>query len=201
MISSSLSTRREDDDLPSVALALSGLCDGEASSRQVDIALAAWSADATSRQSWQDWHLISDALRSDELARVRSSDEAFLAGLRTRIAADETQPQRAARPGWSGGGLGWPGLRWTGMALAASLAGVAALGAVWQWAPAVLEDTFVAQAFQAVGWSHEPAALQAADGALIRDAQLDAYLRAHRAGAPALPGGATGRFETVALER
>jgi negative regulator of sigma E activity len=55
---SPLSTRPDDDDLPSVALALSVLCDGEASSRQVDIALAAWSADAVSRQSWQDWHLI-----------------------------------------------------------------------------------------------------------------------------------------------
>jgi hypothetical protein len=43
--------------------------------------------------------------------------------------------------------------------------------------------------------------LQAADGALIRDARLDAYLRAHRAGAPALPGGATGRFETVSIDR
>lgn len=40
-----------------------------------------------------------------------------------------------------------------------------------------------------------------ADGQLIRDARLDEYLRAHRAGSPAVPGGATGRFETVVLER
>jgi sigma-E factor negative regulatory protein RseA len=198
---SPLSTRPDDDDLPSVALALSVLCDGEASSRQVDIALAAWSADAVSRQSWQDWHLIGDTLRSDELAQGRRSDEAFLGELRTRIAAEQAQPWRAARPAWVPGGLARRGLRWTGMALAAGVVGVVALGGVWQLAPAVLEDTVLAQAFQAVGWSQDPTALQAADGALIRDAQLDAYLRAHRAGAPALPGGATGRFETVALER
>lgn len=42
---------------------------------------------------------------------------------------------------------------------------------------------------------------RAADGQLIRDARLDSYLRAHRSGGPAVPGGATGRFETVALER
>lgn len=42
---------------------------------------------------------------------------------------------------------------------------------------------------------------RAADGQLIRDARLDEYLRAHRAGSPAVPGGATGRFETVVLER
>lgn len=42
---------------------------------------------------------------------------------------------------------------------------------------------------------------RAADGQLIRDARLDEYLRAHRSGGPAVPGGATGRFETVALER
>lgn len=195
------STRSEDDDLPSVALALSVLCDGEASSRQVDMALAAWSADAVSRQSWQDWHLIGDTLRSDDLAQGRCSDEAFLSALRTRIAAEQPQPRHAARPGWAPGALARRSLRWTGMALAAGVVGVAALGGVWQLAPAALEDTVVAQAFQAVGWSQDAAALQAADGALIRDAQLDAYLRAHRAGAPALPGGATGRFETVALER
>lgn len=194
-------TRPEDDDLPSVPLAFSLLCDGEASSRQVDIALAAWSSDAVSRRSWQDWHLIGDTLRSDELVQGRCSDEDFLAGLRVRIAVEEAQPRRAARPGWALGGLGRRSWRWTGTALAAGVAGLATLAGVWQLAPTVLQDTVVAQAFQAVGWSREPAALQAADGALIRDAQLDAYLRAHRAGAPVLPGGATGRFETVALER
>ena len=36
---------------------------------------------------------------------------------------------------------------------------------------------------------------------LIRDARLYQYLRAHRGGPVALPGGATGRFETVVLEK
>jgi sigma-E factor negative regulatory protein RseA len=43
--------------------------------------------------------------------------------------------------------------------------------------------------------------LQAVDGKLIRDAKLDSYLRAHRGGLSAMPGGAVGRFETVVLER
>jgi hypothetical protein len=75
------------------------------------------------------------------------------------------------------------------------------LGGVWQAAPARLEGTVVARAFESLGWDRGGAALQAAAGALIRDARLDAYLRAHRAGAPALPGGATGRFETVSIDR
>jgi sigma-E factor negative regulatory protein RseA len=43
--------------------------------------------------------------------------------------------------------------------------------------------------------------LQVVDGQLIRDARLDSYLRAHRGGLSAMPGGAVGRFETVVLER
>jgi hypothetical protein len=46
----------------------------------------------------------------------------------------------------------------------------------------------------------EPAT-QVVDSALIRDAKLDQYLRAHRGGPVALPGGPTGRFETVVLEK
>lgn len=196
-----MSTRHEDDDPPSVPLALSVLCDGEARDRQVDIALAAWSSDAVSRRTWQDWHLIGDTLRSDQLAQARASDEAFLAGLRVRMAADAAQVPRPAGPGWLRPVLGRRAARWGGLALAAGVAGLAVLGGVWQSAPAVLEGTVVARAFQSVGWDRGAVALQAADGALIRDAQLDAYLRAHRAGAPALPGGATGRFETVSIDR
>jgi hypothetical protein len=36
---------------------------------------------------------------------------------------------------------------------------------------------------------------------VIRDARLDAYLRAHRGGQAARPGAVSGRFETVVLER
>lgn len=197
-----MSIRHEEEvDPPSVPLALSVLCDGEAGDRQIDIALAAWSSDAVSRQAWQDWHLIGDALRSDELAQPGASDEAFLAGLRVRIAADAAPSRGRRGPGWLRPAIGRRAARWSGLALAAGVAGLAVLGGVWQAAPARLEGTVVARAFQSLGWERGGAALQAADGALIRDARLDAYLRAHRAGEPALPGGATGRFETVSIDR
>lgn len=196
-----MSMPAEEDAPLSVGLALSLLCDGQASDQQVDAALAAWSSDEASRRDWQDWHLIGDSLRSAELAQGGYDDEVFLRALRARIEAEPPRavvPQRVAVLAVTSSRRD---LRWLRVACAAALAGLVALGGVWQAAPAVLEGTIVAHAFHAVGWGRDPAALQAADGALIRDAQLDAYLRAHRAGAPVLPGGATGRFETVSLER
>jgi sigma-E factor negative regulatory protein RseA len=100
---------------------------------------------------------------------------------------------------------------------AALVAGVVALAGVWvvvrTAAPGaagnagpVLAVAPVAAPLQAVAARDasplgDPA-WQVVDGKLIRDARLDNYLRAHRGGAPvAMPGGATGRFETVVLER
>ena len=193
--------RLQDDDVPSVPLALSMLCDGEAGDRQVDVALAAWSADTVSREQWAHWQLIGDVLRSSDLASGRQDDEDFLSGLRSRMSAESAPAARSRWSSWTGQRPARAAVRWAGGALAAGVVVLAGLGLAWQGSPALLEGTFVARAAEALGWGSGSSALQAADGTLIRDAQLDAYLRAHRVGAPALPGGATGRFETTALER
>lgn len=186
--------QRDPDDLPSVPLALSMLRDGEASDRQIDVALAAWSADPVSRRAWQDWQLIGDVLRSEDLASAHCSDEAFLARLQPGLRAAAVDRPASARI------LRWParsGRRWAAAGLAAGLA--LAVGVLVLQPAGAPGDAWLARLLPTTG--EDAQALKSADGPLIRDAQLDAYLRAHRAGAPTLPGGATGRFETVAIEK
>jgi sigma-E factor negative regulatory protein RseA len=185
------------DDVSPVPLALSMLRDGEAGDRQLDVALAAWSADAASRRAWQDWQLIGDVLRSEDLARSRCSDEAFLARLQPGLrAVAPDQPATARILRWPR----WPALagrRWAAAGLAAGLA--LTVGALALQPAGALVDHWLARLLPTL--DDGGLVMKSADGPLIRDAQLDAYLRAHRAGAPTLPGGATGRFETVAIEK
>ena len=183
------------DELPATLLALSMLRDGETLDRQVDVALAAWSGDAASRRAWQDWQLIGDVLRSEDLACARCSDEAFLARLQPGLRATaQDRPASSARV------LRWPvqaGRRWAVAGLAAGLA--LAVGVLVLLPAGGSGGAWLARLLPYAGDGGQT--LKSADGTLIRDAQLDAYLRAHRAGAPTLPGGATGRFETVAIEK
>jgi RNA polymerase sigma-70 factor (ECF subfamily) len=67
---------------------LSALADGEAS--ELAQACRSWREDATARQTWHTYHLIGDVLRSEELAHAPARDEAFLASLRQRLAAEPT---------------------------------------------------------------------------------------------------------------
>lgn len=67
---------------------LSALADGEADAEDLQGALAAWRS-ATLRagtcETWHAYHLIGDVMRSEDLARA-GRDDAFLAGLRERLA-------------------------------------------------------------------------------------------------------------------
>lgn len=66
--------------------ALSALADGEALGAEADDLLRAWSGDAQLRQQWHTYHLIGDALRSDDLCAEPGHDEDFLQRLRGRLA-------------------------------------------------------------------------------------------------------------------
>lgn len=66
---------------------LSALADGEADAADAADLSARWRDDAELRSQWHRWHLIGDAMRSDELAG-RSGESQFLAALRTKLAAE-----------------------------------------------------------------------------------------------------------------
>ncbi len=189
---------------------MSALADGEAAGAEVGRGCGAWAAgDAVTRERWHAYHLIGDVLRSEDLAGRPARDRAFLQRLSARLDAEPAVLAPAPlRPAIAPRRRGWL----LPTALAAGLMAVAA-GLVVAIDPG--SDGAGAPALAAAPAQVSPAAVVAAasaapevlpsGGRVVRDAQLDRYLRAHRDYATALPGslpGGSGRsIATVSLER
>ncbi len=186
---------------------LSDLADGEADGACAQGACQAWRDRADMRQTWHTYHLIGDALRSDELARPQGRDAAFLARLRERLADEPVvlAPMPERPPLAPATTTAVPARRrqaW--LAPAAAAAGFVAVAGVLvvtrlSGPTGDPRDNAALQARSASGLSlASGAAAPAAAGvgssgaAMIRDARLDAYLQAHQAvrggGAAAVPG-------------
>lgn len=180
---------------------LSALMDGDA--QALAAGCAAWRDDAEARGQWHAYHLIGDVLRSEELARPPSADAHFLHTLRLRLAAEPVvlapSVQPAAVP---------PRRRW--LAPAAMAAGFVVVAGVLVVTRGLLPGDRPAPQLAAApppapvvrAAAVEP---QLADSALIRDARLDRYLRAHKqyggSSAVGLPGGVLQRASTAAPEQ
>ncbi len=143
--------------------------------------------DYVDRAAWSAYHLIGDALRSDDLAVHPAKSDAFLAGFAARLEA-EPHILVPARPS---------ALR---RRVAPALA-VAAAAAVLSWvvipqwhgggSQNMIQTASMsgrADGVQSVAMSNVPGAQE---GNIIRDAQLDQYLEAHQqfAQQPMTPGG------------
>ena len=179
---------------------LSALADGELDAAGQGAACASWAGNAAARRDWHAWHLIGDVLRSEDLASDPHRDRRLCAAIRVRLQQEPVvlAPGPVAAPRRS---------RWTvGAAVAAGsvlvvgtfvalrpadgpapaalarqeAAPVATVASVEAPAPAAMATTSPAP----------PVANEAvvADLRLIRDAQLDRYLAAHKqfAGSSAL---------------
>ena len=195
---------------------MSALADGEADAAEMVRGCVAWAAaEGGVRETWYAYQLTGDVLRSDDLASMPARDLAFLERLRVRLDAEPVvlapQPLPAIpRPA---------GPRRQGWVLPAALAaGVMALATVLVVTlgpagdgpngPVVAVAPAADGSPQAASAAAEAAVLAAASvppGAIVRSAQLDRYLRAHRDYANTLPGslpGGAGRsVTTVSLER
>jgi sigma-E factor negative regulatory protein RseA len=191
---------------------LSVLLDGECDASGAERACRAWREDADARATWHAYQLIGDVLRSEDLAHPAARDEAFLDALRQRLAAEPIvlAPAAATR--------GVPRRRW--FAPAAAAAGVAAVAGVLVVTrlgapgadvagPALALAPGAANvrptSASAPGAEAEPPAIVMTDGKLIRDAQLDRYLAAHKqfggSSAAAVPGMVLRSSATVAPGR
>jgi sigma-E factor negative regulatory protein RseA len=193
---------------------LSALADGELSAEGVKRACALWRDEAELRLTWHGYHLIGDVMRSEDLACDAARDRAFLVGLRARLVAEPVV--LAPSPAESGEGqdgaavVAHRAARRSWRAPAAVAAGFVAVAGVLvvMRGPGSIPGTDTApQLAQATPTlADKPAVVQqvttaptvavaaakpqvlVANGQLIRDAQLDRYLAAHKqfAGSSAL---------------
>jgi sigma-E factor negative regulatory protein RseA len=181
--------------------ALSALADGDAGA--LAQACALWREDPRARATWHAYHLIGDVLRSDELAAPPSHDAAFLAALRTRLAAEPTILAPAAKAPAAAHRHGWL----LPAAAAAGFAAVAGLLVLTRLPAPVADDALLAAnpepraGLVLTGSAASAPQPLVIDGRMIRDARLDSYLRAHRealGGVPAaVPGGAPRSVEVL----
>ena len=177
---------------------LSALVDGEVDGAAATAAACeCWRSDAEARRTWHAYHLIGDVLRSEDLAASAGRDPGFLLTVRGRLALEPIVLAPAPLPGsvakprlGSAAAAGWRGSRWAvPAALAASFALVIGsyslmlpVEAPSAHQPAVaLADVAPPPGAEA---AQQPATAQtqvvAANGKLMRDAQLDRYLAAHK---------------------
>lgn len=174
---------------------LSAFADGQLDTPLATHVAARWRDDDQVRAAWHAYHLIGDVLRSDELSSG-GRDEAFLQKLRGRLAAEPTilapaQPQltEQALPVQAVGAAGRR-RRWAAPAAVAAgfmaVAGALIVTRVTepprpdQATLALADSNVVPVKASAAASDAAPERVFVVDGELMRDAQLDRYLAAHK---------------------
>jgi sigma-E factor negative regulatory protein RseA len=191
--------------------ALSALADGDVAA--ADDALAWWASDPDAREAWHTYHLIGDALRSDDLAVPRAHDAAFLKGVQSRLALEPRvlapaplaasavpSARRWRRPAAVAAGFVMVAGVLVVMRSVSPGAGAGASPVEIAVAPAARSPVVSKSASAALPGLGDPQ-FQVVDGNLIRDERLDSYLRAHRGGSALLPGPVNGRIESATFQR
>lgn len=196
---------------------ISALADGELDAGDCGRALAAWGEIGSgARRGWHTYHLIGDVLRSEDLCSAPGHDRAFLERLRSRLAEEPAVLGVAVDTVQLPGKLPAPRRRWAmPMALAAGVMALASVlvlklvasdGAASS-TPLLAATPSAVDTVAAAGNVPSAPVLEASSqgSRIVRDAQLDRYLRAHRDYGAALPGslpGGSGRsVVTVSLDR
>lgn len=161
--------------------ALSALMDGDGGA--ADAALRAWRDDASLRADWHAYHLIGELMRSDDVHCEPRRDALFLSALRERLVLEPAALEPAAVEHVATPLLASKQRRaWVApMAIAAGFAAVAGVLVVTRVAApdgAAQERAGLLAGRSAT--APASAVLTATDGGLIRNAELDRYLAAHR---------------------
>ena len=138
--------------------------------------------DHVDRTTWSAYHLIGDALRSDDLAVHPAKSDTFLAGFAARL---EAEPHiLVPHSGASRRGASVLRRRAAPALAVASAAAMLSWAVIPQWhgfgTQATVQTAATnanADGMQSVAMTNVPGA---AEGNIIRDAQLDQYLEAHQ---------------------
>jgi sigma-E factor negative regulatory protein RseA len=190
--------------------ALSALMDGDRSAG--DEACRAWRGDAAARADWHAYHLIGDLMRSDEHAADEARDARFLAGVRARLADEPVvlapSPATAAPAGSAAPPRVRRARRWMApTAVAAGFVAVAGALMVTRVSAPDGATTTVASNVPPAAVVPVVAASQVSveTATMIRSAELDRYLEAHRQYAngatQVAPGGAVRNAAAIAPGR
>jgi sigma-E factor negative regulatory protein RseA len=202
----------EANDANTAGAWLSALTDGDV--HAVDRACAHWRDEPAARQTWHAYQLIGDVMRSEDLATSPARDAAFLAGVRARLLAEPVVLAPAPLLGAASAQV--PARRrqaW--LVPAAAVAGFVAVAGVLvvtrfgepglsSSAPAMASASSPVGAglvVRNVSLDTAPVLVnQAGLGqAVIRDARLDEFLRAHQSArggmVVAAPGGTLRRVD------
>jgi sigma-E factor negative regulatory protein RseA len=169
---------------------LSALADGELVGAGLSASCEAWARDGALRADWHAWHLIGDVLRSEDLAADPRHDRAFCAQLRARLQAEPVVLAPAPTLAHPAGRRARPG-RWTaagavaaGVVLVVGTFAVVRPGGSPPSAQIARADLSAPTASPgAAAPDTDAAALPVAivaDSKIIRDAQLERYLEAHK---------------------
>jgi sigma-E factor negative regulatory protein RseA len=179
---------------PRRAEILSALADGELDARDTQVACSLWRDDQQAQTQWADYQLIGDVLRSEDLARSPRHDSALFAAIQAQLALQPvvlapqalTAPQdlpHLTRP--SNKRRSWAALMRVPLPSESG-----ALMAQQSAAPVVVAPTPAAAA-ESVGFV----------GPVVRDADLDRYLAAHKQFSSAsVLGVASGSVRQVVLD-
>lgn len=183
---------RSDEHGEATRQSISALMDGQATAADAAALCARWRGDEQVRERWAAYHLIGDVLRSEDLALPPARDEAFLQSLRQRLAAEPVvlapRPAVLTRPHR----MGWQ------VATAAAAAGFVLVAGV------MVMSRPGADSGAATLASNNAPELTLASGRLVRDAQLDRYLAAHRrvsnGVAVGMPGAVVRSVDAIAID-
>ena len=188
---------------PEPLLWLSALADGDRQALAPGAAL--WREDRQAREAWHLYHLIGDVLRSEDLACSPARDAAFLDGLRARLAAEPVPlapapllaPPMTRRLGWRAPAAVAAGFVLVGVTLvllrpgdSGGLSGPGGFGvdgARVQLSAAPASVAGGNGVRVAVNPQPKAGAVPVGEVQMIRDARLDAYLRAHQSARGTLP--------------
>lgn len=188
-------TRPVDDSDERRWLQLSALCDGEAAFDEAQGSFERWRDDPRLRERWHSYQWIGDVMRSDDLASAAEHDQAFVLALRERLVREPVvlapTPAVAMAPAAqvlvaAGGGRrmrwGAPAAMAAGvMAVAGALVVIRSTGPVEPQSPGPLALSPSAEVMRVA--EVPPASASAATVApttMVRNAELDRYLEAHR---------------------